>query len=72
LYYGAIGLLETVCRKFSEQIGKWPQIVLTGGAAAVIKDDCDFVDSWVPNLAVRGVVLTYQKYLDDQSQIAEM
>jgi len=72
LYYGAIGLLETVCRKFSEQIGKWPQVVLTGGAAAVIKDDCDFVDSWVPNLAVRGVVLTYQKYLDDQSQIAEM
>ncbi len=67
LYYGAIGLLETVCRKFSEQIGKWPQVVLTGGAAAVIKDDCGFVDSWVPNLAVRGVVLTYQKYLDDQS-----
>ena len=72
LYYGAIGLLETVCRKFAEQIGKWPQVVLTGGAAGAIKDDCDFVDSWVPNLAVRGVVLTYQKYLDDQSQLAEI
>ena len=72
LYYGAIGLLETVCRNFAEQIGKWPQVVVTGGAAGLIKEDCDFVDSWVPNLAVRGVVLAYQKYLDDQAHIAEL
>jgi type III pantothenate kinase len=70
VYWSAVGLLETVCRKFAEQIGKWPQVVLTGGAAQVIKDDCEFVDSWVGNLALRGVVIAYKKYLFEKDQIA--
>ena len=72
LYFSAIGLLETITRKYAEEIGKWPQIILTGGAAKVIKDDCDFVDSWVPNLAVKGVILAYKKYLEDQADFSEL
>lgn len=72
LYYSAVGALETAVRRYAEQIGKWPQLIVTGGAADVIKDDCEFVDSWVPNLAVKGVVLAYKKYLEDQTQFAEL
>ncbi|MBC8379847.1 MAG: type III pantothenate kinase [Planctomycetes bacterium] len=71
-YWSAVGLLETVCRKYAEQLCKWPQVVLTGGAAAVIKDDCDFVDSWVSNLAVRGIMIAYKKYLFEKTDIAEL
>ena len=45
---------------------------MTGGAAKVMKDDLDFVDSGVSNLAVRGVVIAYKKYLADESQLAEL
>jgi type III pantothenate kinase len=71
LYYSAAGALEVAVRRYAEQIGKWPQVIVTGGAADVIKDDCDFVDSWVPNLAVKGVILAYKKYLEDQTRFAE-
>jgi type III pantothenate kinase len=69
VYWGAVGFLETVCRKYAEQIGKWPQVILTGGAAKLIKDDCDFVDSWVSNLALRGIIIAYKKYLFEQAEI---
>jgi len=70
VYWSAVGLLETICRKYAEQIGHWPQVVLTGGAAAVIKDDCEFVDSWVSNLVVRGIMIAYKKHLFEKADIA--
>lgn len=72
LYYSAVGLLETITRKYAEEIGKWPQTIATGAAAEIIKKDCDFVDSWVPNLVVKGIVLAYKKHLDEEAKIAEI
>ena len=71
VYWSAVGLLETICRKYAEQIGSWPQVILTGGAAKVIKDDCEFVDSWVSDLALRGIIIAYKKYIYEQADIAE-
>lgn len=66
LYYSAIGALEEVIRRYAEKIGRWPQTILTGSAAEVIKDDCQFIDSYVPNLTVKGIVLAYQKYIEEK------
>ena len=71
IYFSAVGLLKTVCESYASEIDRWPQTIVTGGAAEVIKQDCDFVDNWVPNLVVRGVVLAFKKYLADQVQMAE-
>jgi type III pantothenate kinase len=71
VYWSAVGLLETLCRKYAEQIGNWPQVVLTGGAAKIIKEDCEFVDSWVSDLALRGIIIAYKKYIYEQADIAE-
>jgi len=68
LYYSAAGLLKFVVEKYASDIGRWPYVIVTGGAGGVIKQDCDFVDSWVPNLAVRGVVLAYKKFLDEKTE----
>lgn len=67
LYYSAIGTLEEVVRRYAEKLGRWPQTVITGGAAKVIKDDCEFVDSFVPNLVVKGIVLAYKKYVEEKT-----
>ena len=72
VYWAAVGLLETTCRKYAEQIGHWPQVILTGGAAAMISDDCDFVDSWVADLAVRGIMVAYKKFLFEKADIDQL
>jgi type III pantothenate kinase len=72
LYYAAIGLLETICRKYADQLGRWPQVILTGGAAGLIAEDCEFVDSYVPNLTVRGIIIAYKKYLYEKAHIEEL
>ena len=66
LYYSAVATLQEVVRRYAEKIGKWPHTVLTGAAANLIKDDCDFIDSYVPNLVVKGIVLAYRKYIQEK------
>ncbi len=68
LYYSIIGALEEVVRRYAEQIGRWPQTIITGSGAKIIKDDCDFIDNYVPNLVVKGIVLAYQKYIEQKSR----
>jgi type III pantothenate kinase len=68
LYYSAVGTLEEIIRRFAEKIGKWPHTVITGSAARIIKDDCQFIDSYVPNLVVRGIFLAFQKYIEEKPE----
>ena len=67
LYYSAIATLQEVIRRYAERIGRWPQTILTGSAAEVIKNDCEFIDSYVPNLVIKGIALAYRKYLDEKT-----
>jgi len=64
LYYSVIATVQEVVRRYAEKIGKWPHTILTGSAAKIIKDDCEFIDSYVPDLVVRGIALAYRKYLE--------
>jgi len=68
LYYAAIGMLEEVIRRYAEKIGKWPRTIVTGLAANTIKEDCDFIDSFVPNLVVKGIFLAYKKYIEENDK----
>ncbi len=68
LYYSAIGTLEEVIRRYAEKIGKWPQTIITGSAAKTIKEDCSFIDSFVPNMVVKGIVLAYKKYIAEKAK----
>ncbi|MEN6578968.1 MAG: type III pantothenate kinase [Phycisphaerales bacterium] len=70
LYYSIIGGMEEIIRRYAEQIGRWPQTVITGSAAEMIKDDCPFVDNYVPHLVVKGIVLAYMKYIEEKSEMA--
>ena len=68
LYYAAIGALEEIIRRYSEVIGVWPETVITGSGAKVIKDDCPFIGSYVPNLVLQGIALAYRKYLEERAE----
>ncbi|MHC4677671.1 MAG: type III pantothenate kinase [Planctomycetota bacterium] len=66
LYYSTVGALQEVIRRYAEEFGKWPQTVITGSAAKTIAGDCEFIDNYVPNLVVKGIVLAYQKYIAEK------
>jgi type III pantothenate kinase len=66
LYYSAISSLQEIVRRYAETLGAWPQIVITGSGAKLIKDDCDFVDNYVPNLVIKGIALAYEKYIESR------
>ncbi len=64
IYYSVVGLLEVASRKYAEQLGQWPQMIVTGAGASILKKDCTFVDSWVDELVLKGIVLAYKFYID--------
>jgi type III pantothenate kinase len=68
LYYSIIGAMEEIIRRYAEQLGRWPQTIITGSGAEAIKDDCPFVDNYVPHLVIKGIVLAYMKYIDQKSE----
>jgi len=68
LYYSIIGAMEEIIRRYAEELGRWPQTIMTGSAAATIKDDCPFVDNYVPHLVIKGIVLAYKKHLESKSE----
>lgn len=66
LYYSALGGLEMITRLYAEHLGRWPQTIVTGGNMEIIRSGCDFADTFVEDLVVKGIVLTYKKYLGEK------
>ena len=66
LYYSAISSLQEIVRRYAETLGTWPQTIITGSGARLIKDDCEFVDNYVPNLVIKGIALAYRKFLESK------
>ena len=66
LYYSAISSLQEIVRRYAETLGAWPQTIITGSGAKLIKDDCEFVDNYVPNLVIKGIALAYRKFLESR------
>lgn len=63
---GTIGGIRSLVEGFASHLNRWPQVVATGGDLELMKPYCDFVDTFVLDLALRGVGLAYSKYLVEQ------
>jgi type III pantothenate kinase len=66
LYYSAVGALQEIMQRYAEKMGCWPQTVITGSGAKVIYQDCEFIDSYVPHMVIKGIVLAYRKHIEEQ------
>ncbi|MCB9849524.1 MAG: type III pantothenate kinase [Phycisphaerales bacterium] len=58
---GLAGAIRGLVEEIATETGTWPQTVLTGGAAELLKDRLTFVDNWVPDLCLMGAGLAYLK-----------
>jgi type III pantothenate kinase len=59
--YGTVGALRELTERYATEMGRWPQLVLTGGGASLVSELCEFVDNVVPHLTLMGIALAWQK-----------
>lgn len=62
ILYGVVGALREIVERYATEMNAWPQLVVTGGQAELIKAECDFIDNVVPDLCLRGIALAYRKH----------
>ena len=67
--YGLVGAVRELTERYATKLGRWPHLVATGGGAEMVARACQFVDSVVPYLSLRGVALAYRKHRYEQSQL---
>ncbi|MEE8171199.1 MAG: type III pantothenate kinase [Phycisphaerae bacterium] len=60
--YGAVGALREIVERYATELGRWPRLVVTGGGAPLIRETCDFVDDFIPDLVLRGMALAYREF----------
>lgn len=58
--FGAVGALREIVERFATELRSWPQLILTGGNAALIASMADFADAVVPDLCLMGVALAHR------------
>ena len=71
IIYGAIGALRGIVERYATELGRWPQVVVTGGYGKLIARGCDFFDSLVPDLCLDGIFLTYRQFRASQDELEE-
>lgn len=63
---GIAGAIRAIVEGYASHLNRWPQVVATGGDAAFFQPHCDFIDTFVAHLTLRGVGLAYTRHLSEQ------
>lgn len=62
---GLVGTVREIVEGYASHLNRWPHVIATGGDVEIIQPHCDFVDTFVSHLSLRGIGLAYTKYLVD-------
>lgn len=60
---GLAGAVRALVEAYAASLNKWPQVIATGGDLDFMAPNCDFLDSLVADLTLRGIGLAHTKYL---------
>jgi type III pantothenate kinase len=61
--YGVAGAVRGLVERYAGAINHWPQVVATGGDLEWMAPACEFLDTCVNHLALRGIGIAYSKHL---------
>ncbi len=67
VFFGIRGLVQRMIERYADTLGTFPIVVATGGDAALILENEDFVDRVVPDLILMGIALSVTAGLVDES-----
>ncbi len=58
VFFGIRGLVQRMIERYADTLGTFPLVVATGGDAALILENEDFVDRVVPDLVLMGISIS--------------
>jgi len=61
---GIAGAARGLVEAYARWLNRWPQVVATGGDLTFIAPFCDFLDTQVQHLTLRGIGVAYSKHLE--------
>ncbi len=64
--FGAVGALREMVERYATALGRWPELIVTGGDGLLIAQNCDFVHAVVPDLLLMGIELAYENRREQQ------
>lgn len=62
--HGLAGAVRNIVEGFATYLNRWPQLVATGGDLEFMIPGCDFIDTTVRHLTVRGIGLAFRKHMN--------
>lgn len=61
---GLTGAVRALVEGYAASLNRWPQVIATGGDLKLIAPHCDFLDTQVEHLTLRGIGLAYTKHIE--------
>jgi type III pantothenate kinase len=60
---GLAGAVRWLVEGYATSLNRWPQVLATGGDLELLLPHCDFIDTPVRDLTLRGIGLAFSKHL---------
>ena len=60
---GISGAVRNLVEGYAGHLNRWPQVLATGGDLLLMMPQCDFIDTAVTDLVLRGVGVAYSKHI---------
>jgi type III pantothenate kinase len=68
IFFGALGAIREIIERYATDTGSWPTTIITGGNGQIIREECDFIQAYVPELTLLGIELAYRKTFPEAQQ----
>ncbi len=69
VYHGIRGMVKELVENYATDLGRWPEIIATGGDAAVLFGGWELIHAISPDLTLYGIALAYaEHHIRDDAQ----
>ena len=62
VFYGIRGMVRELVENYATELGQWPELIATGGDAALLFDGWELVHAISPDLTLYGIALAYTNH----------
>ncbi len=63
VFHGIRGMVKELVEHYATTLGTWPEVIATGGDAAVLFGDWELIHAVSPDLTLYGIALAYTEHL---------
>jgi type III pantothenate kinase len=62
VYHGVRGMVKELVENYATELGDWPEIIATGGDAAMLFEGWELIHAIAPDLTLYGIALAYANH----------